>query len=121
MPSTGDDRRVPSQGPLPWVLIATATTLTAVTILLIWFAAVPFGPLICPAIDPAPRNCSATNRADTGVMVSAAVVLLYVATMLAALFGRQRLKAWTLTGTILLAVSPIFGYLTVAWGLLPPP
>ena len=121
MPPTDDSRRVPSQSQLPWPLIVTATTLTAVTILVIWLAAVPFGPLICPAIEPPPQSCIASSRTGTGVVVSAAVGLVYVATILAAILGRRRFKVWVLTGVILLGVSPIFGYLTVAWGLLPPP
>ena len=120
MPSTDNSRRVPSQSPLPWSLILIATTLTAATIVVIWLAAVPFGPLICPAIEPPPRSCIASSRAGTAGVVSAAVGLVYVATILAAILGRQCFKVWVLTGVILLAVSPIFGYLTVAWGLLPP-
>ncbi len=85
------------------------------TIALIWFAAVPWGPLACPAVDPAPRNCFASNRAGTALVTTIIVVVIYVATMLLALIGQRRTQAWTIAGVVLLAIAPIASYLLIAW------
>lgn len=100
--------------PISWGRLIAATLLAGVTIAVIWFAAVPWGPIVCPAIYPAPRNCFATDRAGTGLIASVVVLLVYVATMIIGLFARHRL-ALVAIGIGLLAIAPIVSYLAVAW------
>lgn len=108
-------RRRHPDAPFPVPLIVAASLLAAGTIALIWLVAVPWGPLVCPAIDPAPRNCFASDRAGTAVVATITVCLVYLATLTAALFGGRRRRAWTLTGVVVLAVAPIACYLSIAW------
>lgn len=113
MTSTVESTPVAARRPLPWGLILTATLLAGGTVALIWMAAVPWGPLVCPAIYPAPRNCFAENRAGTGLIATIAVVLVALATILVAAIGRRR--AWVIPGVIALALAPIVSYLCIAW------
>ena len=99
----------------PVGLVVAATALTLGTIALIWFAAVPWGPLVCPAIYPAPRNCFASDRAGTGLVATGAVIAVYVATLLFALNPTVRSRPLALAGVVLLGTAPVVTYLAVAW------
>ena len=103
------------RGPVPWGRVLAATLLAAATIALIWIAAVPWGPVVCPAVYPAPRNCFAWDRAGTGVVATVVVLAVYGATMLLALVGTRRRKPLVVVGVVLLAVAPVVSYLAVAW------
>lgn len=96
-------------------LMIAATLLAAGTIALIWLVAVPFGPIVCPAIDPAPRNCQQGHRVDNATIATVAVAGVYVVTMLFALVGSLRRRSVVIAGVTVLAVSPIAAYLFVAW------
>lgn len=99
---------------VPWVRLGIATILAAGTVALLWFAAVPFGPLVCPAVYPAPPNCFAGNREGSALIMTLVVLVLYAVTLLTALVpGRRRVL---LTGgVVLLALTPIVSYAIVAW------
>jgi len=96
-------------------LVVAATALALGTILLIWLAAVPWGPMVCPAIYPAPAYCSPSLRAGTGLIASIVVAAVYVATLLFALNPLVRSRPLVITGVALLGIAPIAGYLAVAW------
>jgi len=96
-------------------LIVAATTLALGTIALIWFAAVPWGPMWCPAIYPAPRNCFASDRAGTGLVATVMIAAVYLATMLFALNPMVRSRPLVITGVALLGIAPVVSYLAVAW------
>jgi len=96
-------------------LAVAAFALALGTILLIWLAAVPWGPIVCPAILPAPRNCFASDRAGTGLVVTVAVVAVYLATMLCALLPTTRSRPLVIAGVVLLGIAPVAAYLAVAW------
>lgn len=91
-----------------------ATLLAGVTVALVWFAAVPWGPIACPAIYPAPRNCLASDRGGTALVVTIAVLAVYLATMVTALIDR-RARRLAIVGVILLAIAPVISYMSVAW------
>ncbi|GGD76112.1 hypothetical protein GCM10007269_18960 [Microbacterium murale] len=91
-----------------------ATLLAGVTVALVWFAAVPWGPLVCPAIYPAPRNCFASDRAGTALVVTIVLLAVYLATMVMALIDRRDRRLATV-GVILLAIAPVISYVSVAW------
>ena len=115
MTATEIDARQRARAPIPWGLAVAATALTAGTLLLIWFVAVPFGPVVCPAIYPAPRNCFAVDRAGTGLVVTVIVITVYVGTLLLALAGSRRRRPLVVCGVVLLAIAPLIAYLAVAW------
>jgi len=100
--------------PVAWGLVIAATLLAAGTIAVIWLAAVPWGPMVCPAIYPAPRNCFEADRAITGVLVTIVVLVVWIATVLLALVGRRR-RGPVIAGVVLLALAPVLSYLAVAW------
>lgn len=103
------------RAPVSWGLVVAATLLAAGTIALIWLAAVPWGPIVCPAIYPAPRNCFAADRAGTGLVVTVVVLVIYIATMLLALIGARSRRPLVIAGVVLLAIAPLVSYLLVAW------
>lgn len=100
--------------PIPWGLVVAATLLSAGTMALIWLAAVPWGPLVCPAVYPSPQNCLASHRAGTGVVATVVVVLTYLATLLSALLRTRRRRSLAVVGVALLGVAPVVAYLAVA-------
>lgn len=108
--------RPQSTGHVAWGVILSGTLLTGGAIALIWMLAVPVGPVVCPAVHPAPRNCFASDRAGTALIVSFAIGLIYIATMIFATKQQvRRHSAVGLVGVALLAIAPIVGYLIVAW------
>lgn len=115
MTTTSEHTRVTAAARRPWGLITAASLLAAGTIVLIWVAAVPWGPLVCPAVYPAPTNCFASHRVGTGVVASIGVGVLYLATLLVAVIGGRRRSRWVAVGVFLLALAPIVAYLLVAW------
>jgi hypothetical protein len=103
------------RAPVSWGLVVAATLLMAGTITLIWLAAVPWGPIVCPAIYPAPRNCFTADRAGTGLIVTVVVLVIYIATMLLAFVGTRSRRPLVIAGVVLLALAPLVSYLVVAW------
>ena len=97
-----------------WRLALAAVRLAAGTNARVWFVAVPWGPLVCPAVYPIPANCLASNRGGTALMVSLAVLAVGFLTVATAMWTR-RTRALAVAGVILLAVAPVVAYLTVAW------
>jgi hypothetical protein len=100
--------------PIAWGLVATATLIAGATIALIWLAAVPWGPVVCPAIYPMPTNCVPEYRAGTAVVMSLVVSAVYISTILAAVVGR-RSRALVVAGVALLSLLMIASYLLIAW------
>src|SRR5688572_13153508 len=100
--------------PLAWGLIATATVMAGATIALIWLAAVPWGPVVCPAIYPMPTKCVPEYRAGTALVMTLMVAAVYVATMLVAVLGR-RSRSLVIAGVVLLALVMIVSYVVIAW------
>lgn len=96
-------------------LMVAATLLAAGTIALIWLVAVPWGPIVCPAIDPAPSNCQQSHRADNATIATVAVLGVYVVTMLFNLVVSLRRRSVVVAGVAVLAISPIAAYVFVAW------
>ncbi|WP_050723698.1 hypothetical protein [Microbacterium sp. GCS4] len=84
------------------------------TVALIWLAAVPFGPLVCPAVYPAPPNCFEGNREGSALIMTLVVGVVYAVTLLAAVLPGTRRVAMT-AGVVLLAVAPFVAYAVVAW------
>ncbi|QEV99337.1 hypothetical protein F6J84_03900 [Microbacterium caowuchunii] len=103
------------RAPTMWGLVVAATLLTAGTIALVWLAAVPLGPIVCPAIYPAPRNCFTSDRAGTGLVATIVVLVIYIATMLLAFVGTHGRRPLVIAGVVLLAIAPLVSYLSVAW------
>lgn len=101
--------------PVVWRPLVAATVLATATIAVIWFIAVPVGPVVCPAIYPSPPNCFAANRAGTGLWATVATVIVWVGSIVAGLsrphLGRIAAKA----GIGLLAIAPFVSYVLVAW------
>ncbi|MDT0156203.1 hypothetical protein Q9R19_01050 [Microbacterium sp. ARD32] len=102
------------RAPSSWALMLAATALTGGAIALVWLVAVPWGPMVCPAIYPAPRNCFASDRAGTALVSTVIVIVLYLATMATALVGR-RVRALTIAGVVLLAAAAVVSHLAVVW------
>ncbi|WP_341975406.1 hypothetical protein LTA6_000020 [Microbacterium sp. LTA6] len=96
-------------------LVITSTLFAVGTIALIWFAAVPWGPLVCPAIDPAPRNCFAADRMGTAVITTAVVLVVYISTVVLAACRPRALRPFAVAGLIALLLAPLVSYLAVAW------
>lgn len=105
-------QRPAGRSPVPWGLLIAATVLAVGTIALIWFAAVPFGTGVCPAVYPMPPHCSATNREGTALVLSLVVGAIYIVTLLVGVFAR-RMRTLVVVGVVLLAVAPIVSYVTV--------
>lgn len=99
---------------VPWGLVIAAAVLGGATIALLWLVAVPLGPVVCPAIDPAPANCLPENRAGTALVVSGVVGVVALATVLFGVLVR-RPRGPVVAGAVLLAPAPIVAYLVVAW------
>lgn len=114
MTTTRSDTLRLERAPISWGLMLAATLLAGVTIALVWFAAVPWGPIVCPAIYPAPRNCFASDRAGTALVVTIVLLAVYLATVATALINRRG-RRLAITGVILLAIAPVISYLSVAW------
>lgn len=116
---TASNKHIGRHGPtttsrVPWGILVAATLLAAVTIAIIWLAAVPWGPMVCPAIYPAPSYCLPEYRAGVVTIATIIVVLIYAATVIAAFSGgRWRLAARI--GTGVLVAAPIVTYLCVAF------
>lgn len=115
MTETQTNARGIAHSPLSWRSIIAATLLTAGTIALIWLAAVPFGPVVCPAIHPAPRNCFASDRAGTGLIVTVVLIIIYAGTAAFALFRPRHGRPFVIAGVTLLSIAPVITYLAVAW------
>ncbi len=93
-----------------------ATVLTAATLALAWFVAVPIGPVVCPAIMPPPTNCMSSYREGTAVVISTVTLVVYAATaLLAFTVGRRRPAIVTagivVLALVLLATWPLIGVL----------
>jgi len=78
-------------------------------------AAVPWGPIVCPAIYPAPASCFASNRVGTGLVVTIVITAVYVLTLLASFAGGRGWHRVAVVGVCLLAVAPVVAYVAVAW------
>lgn len=111
--SRGLDRT--ARASLPFGSVIAATILTAGTVLLIWFVAVPWGSGVCPAVYPAPGNCSAVNRAGSGLVASIVVLVVYVVTLLLAVLAGRRSRGPVIAGVVLLALAPVVAYAAVAF------
>jgi hypothetical protein len=98
-----------------WVPLVVATVLLVAALLIVWLVAVPVGPLACPAIYPAPRNCTEPGRSGTAVVVTVVVAALYVATVLLALRGRRSRRPLVTTGVLAIAAASPIGYAVVIW------
>jgi hypothetical protein len=99
---------------IPWRRLAVATILAVGTVALLWLVAVPVGPVVCPAIYPAPLNCFAGNREGSALIMTLVVGTLYILTLFAAAIpGRRRIL--TTAGVVLLAIAPFVSYAVVAW------
>ena len=85
------------------------------TIALIWFAAVPIGFGVCPAIDPPPTSCSASYRAGSGMIATIIVLVLYAVTILAALLSHRTARPLVVAGIVALVLGPFVSYAAVAW------
>ncbi|WP_299086746.1 hypothetical protein [uncultured Microbacterium sp.] len=101
---------------VPVGLIVTATLLTVATLAVIWLVAVPVGPVVCPAIMPPPTNCMPSYREGTAIVITAASLVIYIATVVAAFtVGRQRpatvMAGIVLLGIMLLGAWPLIGLL----------
>ncbi|KQP71400.1 hypothetical protein ASF40_06400 [Microbacterium sp. Leaf288] len=92
-----------------------ATLLAVGTIVFLWLVAVPWGPIVCPAIEPAPLNCQQPHRADSATVATWVVLGIYALTMLFALVAPIRRRSVVVVGVTLLAICPIAAYVFVAW------
>ncbi|MDQ1136081.1 hypothetical protein QE410_000880 [Microbacterium sp. SORGH_AS 1204] len=93
-------------------VVAVAGALALVSVLLIWGIAVPSGPLVCPAVYPAPTNCRAEFRVGTGLVASIVIAAAFVLTVCVAL----RRSAWrgaATCGVLVLVVAPFLAYALV--------
>ncbi|WP_349427810.1 hypothetical protein [Microbacterium sp. LWS13-1.2] len=113
---TTSERLVASRSTAPkrvrWRLVIVASALSVATIAIIWFAAVPWGPIVCPAIYPMPRSCIPAYRTGVALLATIAVVLVCAATIGAVAAGWRRAAA---VGTGLLVAAPAVTYLAVAF------
>ncbi|GEK86645.1 hypothetical protein [Microbacterium aerolatum] len=114
MTTTRSERLPLERAPISWGLILAATLLAGATIALVWFAAVPWGPIVCPAIYPAPRNCFASDRAGSALVVTIVLLTVYLATITIVLINRRG-RPLAIAGVILLAIAPVASYVSVAW------
>lgn len=99
-----------------WKAIVAALLLTAGTVALLWFVAVPWGPVACPAIDPPPTNCVPAYRSGTALLLTCVVFAVCVATVGVALWAPRR-RGLIYAGLTMSAIAPIASYAAVA--LLP--
>lgn len=107
-------RTAPARTRRSWATSLIATLLTLGTLALIWLVAVPIGPMVCPTIYPAPRNCFTADRASTAIVVTIVLVAVYLMTI-AMTLAAPRMRRGAIAGLILLAAAPVLAYLTVAW------
>jgi hypothetical protein len=98
----------------PWAIIITATALTAVTVIIIWLAAVPWGPVVCPAIYPMPTYCIPEYRTGVALLATITVILVCAGTIIAAIAGGKWRRAAGI-GVGLLIAAPIASYIAVAF------
>jgi hypothetical protein len=97
--------------------IVMATILAAAVVAVVWFVAVPAGPVVCPAIMPPPTNCMFSYREGTAVVLTIVTLAVYVATLVIALTVGRRRPVIVTAGIVVLVVV-----LLGAWpliGLLP--
>ena len=71
---------------------------------LIWLAAVPWGPVVCPAIYPMPTNCIPEYRVGTALIMTVVIACIYLGTILVAVIG-PRPRGLVITGVVLLAAG----------------
>ena len=93
-------------------VVVAAAALALASVLLVWAVAVPWGPLVCPAVYPAPTNCRAEFRVGTGLLASIVIGVAFLLTLLVAL----RRPAWegvVIGGIILLVAAPFLAYVLV--------
>lgn len=94
--------------------VVTASALAVATITLVWWLAVPWGPIFCPAIYPAPTNCVSTYREGTAVVVTIVVALVFAITILLAFtVGRHR-RGLVLAGVMMLGLALVASWPLVA-------
>ncbi|PZU47506.1 MAG: hypothetical protein DI566_05035 [Microbacterium sp.] len=105
-----DPREVRSTG----LIVATVLT-TLATVGLIWLAAVPFGSGVCPAVDPAPLNCSPAQRAGSGLVATICVTVVGALNVALGLWGGRRARPIVIAGLVVLAVAPFVSYAAVAF------
>lgn len=98
---------------VPLGRLAIATVLTASTLAVVWFVAVPLGPVACPAIMPPPTNCMSSYREGTALVISVATVSIYAATVVGALTIGRRRPAIVTAGIVVLTAL-----LVTAWPLI---
>jgi hypothetical protein len=115
----GDPRDVASRSSprqsISWRAITIATTLSGATIALLWLVAVPWGPIICTAIYPAPTNCDPNYRAGTALILTAIILVIYLATAALAFTVRAQFSDLVRVGIVALAVLLLISYFIVAW------
>lgn len=91
--------------------VLAAVLLTAGALVVIWFAAVPLGPIACPTIDPPLPNCLRQNREGTALVATVIVLMVGVtATLLAAFTDRRQPVVVAVT---LLAIAPVVAWLVI--------
>lgn len=98
-----------------WGALIAASVLAVGTIALIWFVAVPIGPLVCPAVYPMPTNCAAANREGSAVVATGIVVGSFIVTALATLWRTRVGATLTALGVTVLALAPVIAYASIAW------
>ncbi len=96
------------------MLTLSAVLLAGGTVALIWGVAVPWGPVICPAIDPAPRNCRPDHRSGTATITTAIVGVIFVVTVFCGWVFPRR-QAYLSGGVVLLALAPFVSYPLIAF------
>lgn len=84
-------------------------------VILMWAAAVPFGPDVCRLTYPAPRNCFALDRVSNGIAWTVVLILVTTAVLLATSAARARRRAVLVSGLFTLAVVAGASFTAVAW------
>lgn len=114
---TSADATARRRSRIPLRQVVMATIIALVTIVVIWWLAVPAGPVVCPAIMPPPTNCLPSHREGTAIVLTVVTAAIYVTTVVIALTLGRRRPAIASVGVVVLIVA-----LLVAWpliGLLP--
>ncbi|MBO0980691.1 META domain-containing protein [Microbacterium sp. SD291] len=97
-----------------WTTVA-AVLLMVATVLVIWLAAVPWGPIVCAAISSPAPHCIFENRVGTGAVVTVVVVAVGLATASASILRRRGHRLGVRVGLVLLAILLFIAYPVVAW------